>query len=35
MSNNSSIALPSYSYILCIDGILLDRIFMDFELTHV
>ena len=32
MSNNSSIAIFLYSYILCIDGILLERIFMDLKL---
>ena len=31
MSNNSSIAIFPYSYILCMDGILLERIFMDFS----
>ena len=35
MSNKSSLALLPYSYILCMDGILLERIFMDFELIHV
>ena len=35
MSNNSSIAIPPYSYILCLDGILLDRIVMDFKLIYV
>ena len=35
MSNNSTIALLPYSYILCMNGILLDGIFMDFELTYV
>ena len=35
ISNNSSIAILPYSYILCMDGIMLDRIsFMDFELTY-
>ena len=24
--------LPTYSYILCMDGIVLERIFMDFKL---
>ena len=33
MSNNSSLALLPYSYILCMDGILFESIFMDIELT--
>ena len=35
MSNNSSIAIFPYSYILCLDGIILDRIVMDFKLMYV
>ena len=35
MSNSSSIAILPCSYILFMDGILLDRILMDFELTNV
>ena len=35
MSNNSSIAIFPYSYILCLDGIILDRIVMDFKLIYV
>ena len=35
ISNNSSIAIFPYSYILCMDGILLERIFMDLKLIHV
>ena len=31
VSNNSSIAILPCSYILCMDGILLDRMFMDFD----
>ena len=32
MSNNYSIAILLHSYILCLDGIILDRIVMDFKL---
>ena len=32
MSNNSSIAIFPYPYILWMDGILLERIFMDLKL---
>ena len=32
MLNNSSIAMFPYPYILCMDGILLQRIFMDLKL---
>ena len=32
MLNNSSIAMFPYPYILCMDGILLERIFMDLKL---
>ena len=32
MSNSSSIAIFPYSYLLCMDGILLERIFMDLKL---
>ena len=32
MSNNSYIAIFPYSYILCLDGILLDMTFIDFKL---
>ena len=32
LSNNSSVAIFPYSYILCMDGILLERIFMDLKL---
>ena len=32
MSNNYSIAIFPYSYILCVAGIILDRIVMDFKL---
>ena len=35
MSSNLSVAILSYSYILCMDGILHDRIFTGFELTYV
>ena len=35
MSNNSSIGIFPYSYILCLDRILLDGIFMDFKLIYV
>ena len=35
MSNNSSIAIFPYSYNLCLDGIMLDRIIMDFKLIYV
>ena len=35
MSNNSSIAIFPYSYILCMDGILLERIFMDLKLICI
>ena len=35
MSNNSSIAIFPYSYILCLDGIIIDRIVMDFKLIYV
>ena len=32
MLNNSSIAMFPYPYILCMDGILLERIYMDLKL---
>ena len=35
MSNNSSIAIFPFSYILCLDGIILDGIVMDFKLIYV
>ena len=36
MSNNSSIAIFPYSYIiLCMDGLLLERIFMDLKLICI
>ena len=35
MSNNSSIAIFPYSYILCMDGILLENIFMDLKLIYI
>ena len=35
MSNYSSIAIFPYSYILCMDGILLERIFMDLKLICI
>ena len=35
MSNNSSFAIFPYSYILCMDGILLKRIFMDSKLICI
>ena len=35
MSSNSSIAIFPYSYILCMDGILLERIFMDLKLICI
>ena len=35
MLNDSSVAIFPYSYILCLDGILLDRIVMDFKLIYV
>ena len=35
MSNDSSVAILPFSYILCLDGILLDRIVMDFKLIYV
>ena len=35
ISNNSSIAIFQYSYILCTDGILLERIFMDLKLISI
>ena len=35
MSSSSSIAIFRYSYILCMDGILLERIFMDLELICI
>ena len=35
MLNNSSIAMFPYPYILWIDGILLERIFMDLKLIYV
>ena len=35
MSNNSSIAIFPYSYILCMDVIFLGRIFMDLKLTCI
>ena len=35
MSNDSSVAIFPYSYMLCLDGIRLDRIVMDFELIYV
>ena len=35
MSNDSSVAIFPYSYILCLHGILLDRIVMDFKLIYV
>ena len=35
MSNNSSIAIFPYSYILCMDGIMLERIFMDLKLICI
>ena len=34
MSNNSSIGIFPCSFILRMDGILLDRIFVDFELIY-
>ena len=35
MSNNSSIAIFPYSYISCMDVILLERIFMDLKLICI
>ena len=35
MSNNSSIAIFPYSYILWMDGILLERFFMDLKLICI
>ena len=35
MSNNSYIAIFPYSHILCRDGIILDRIVMDFKLIYI
>ena len=35
MSNNFSIAIFPYSYILCLDGIISGRIVMDFKLIYV
>ena len=35
MSNNCSIAIFPYPYILCMDGILLERIFMDLKLIYI
>ena len=35
MSNNSSIAIFPYTYILCMDGILLEKIFMDLKLICI
>ena len=35
MSNDSSVAIFPYSYILCLDNILLDRIVMDFKFIYM
>ena len=35
ISNNSSIAIFPYSYILCLDCIILDKIVMDLKLVYV
>ena len=35
MSNNSCIAIFPYSYVLCMDGILFEGIFMDLKLIYI